>query len=167
MPLPQKPAPVSTSITGFSLKDALTTKLSASADADDQENGPAIDASIVPDEQVQKRLSEACTALGERFAEKGRPRLATAFSRVSVKLNRIGLTVPNENLQEEVERNMLDLKRDLMELSGVRCAIEFEITVEADNSFDKPVKADDKLKFLTEQNAHLTAFRKALNLDIE
>ncbi|MDL2230684.1 hypothetical protein LJB87_02705 [Alistipes sp. OttesenSCG-928-L06] len=162
-----KPAPAGASITGFSLKDALSAKASTPAEAQSEEEALAIDPTATPDEEVEKRLSEACTNIGNRFSQDGRPRLATAFSRVSVTLNRIGLIVPNENLKEEVERNMLDLKREIMEISGVKCAIEFDITVEADTSNDKPVKADDKLKFLTEQNAHLTAFRKALNLDIE
>ena len=161
-----KPAPAGASITGFSLKDALNTKTQEAANPANEEDTLGIDASAVPDEAVEKRLTEVCSTLSERFTQ-SRPRLATAFSRVSVQLNRIGLTVPNANLKEEVERNMLDLKREIMELSGVNCAIEFDITVEADPSADKPVKADDKLKFLTEQNAYLTAFRKALNLDIE
>ncbi|MCD8186449.1 MAG: hypothetical protein LUD68_08415 [Rikenellaceae bacterium] len=158
-------APAGSSLTGFSLKDALHEKSPQATDQREAEE-PAVDPSAVPDEEVEKRLTETCAGLTERFT-RSRPRLATAFSRVSVKLNRIGLTVPNANLKEEVERNMLDLKREIRELSGVQCAIEFDITVEADSSGEKPVKADDKLKFLTEQNAHLTAFRKALNLDIE
>ena len=165
--LPPKPAPTGTSITGFSLKDALSVPAASATEAPAaEEERSATDNPAVPDEETEQRLSAVCATLSERFTQ-SRPRLATAFSRVSVKGSRIGLTVPNENLKEEVERHMLDLKRELMELSDVTCAIEFDIAVEADASHDKPVKADDKLKFLSEQNAHLTAFRQALHLDIE
>ena len=165
--LPPKPAPTGTSITGFSLKDALSVPAAPATEAPAaEEERPSSDSPVVSDEETEQRLSAVCATLSERFTQ-SRPRLATAFSRVSVKGSRIGLTVPNENLKEEVERHMLDLKRELMELSDVTCAIEFDIAVEADASHDKPVKADDKLKFLSEQNAHLTAFRQALHLDIE
>jgi DNA polymerase-3 subunit gamma/tau len=156
-----------TSITGFSLTNALRTQAPDSPDPSLQPEEDSPDAGdSMSDEAIELWLTKVCSTLTERFTQ-SRPRLATAFSRVSVTRNRIGLIVPNEGLREEVLRNMLDLKREIAELSGIARPIEFDITVDADTSFDKPVKADDKLKFLTEQNPHLANFRKALNLDIE
>lgn len=116
--------------------------------------------------EAEKRLAALCPTLYERFT-RTRPRLATAFSRAEVTGCRFRLTIPNENLKEEIERNLLDLRREIRELSGVTRPVEFEIGIEAGTSFDKPVKSADKLRFLTERNPHLTALRKALDLDMD
>lgn len=155
------------SISGFSLKDVLNADTSSARQEEKAAEPEQPETSAEPDAEVEKKLAKACRTLGEQFSDMGRPRLAIAFARTTVSLNRVGLTVPNENLKEEVERNMLDLKKRLTTLAGIRCAIEFDIRVEADNSFDKPIKAEDKLKFLSDQNENLAAFRKALNLDFD
>ncbi|MDR0954152.1 MAG: DNA polymerase III subunit gamma/tau [Rikenellaceae bacterium] len=161
------PAGHGVSISGFSLRDALKTGTQTGQKEEQKETDSTSEAVQEPAEEVEKKLAKACLLLSEEFSDKGRPRLAMAFARTTVAGHRIQLTLPNENLQEEVERNSLDLKKRLLEIAAVRPPVEFDIRVEAEQAFDKPIKAEDKLKFLTEQNEHLSEFRKALNLDFD
>lgn len=150
------------SVSGLSLKEALKTEEPLEKETQMPEDQPE-----EPDETVGQKLEEACRTLEKQLLGMKRSRLALAFARTTVERNCVQLAVPNENLKKEVEHHMLDLKKQLTTLSGIRCPIEFEIRVEADTSAAKPVSPEDRLKFLAAQNEYLAAFRKALDLDIE
>jgi DNA polymerase-3 subunit gamma/tau len=156
-----KPVAESASVSGFSLKEALKAEVPSEKEAITPEDRPE-----QPDDEIEKKLTRACEQLESQLTAEKR-RLATAFARTEVEQNRIRLTVSNENLKKEVERHATDLLRRLADLSGVRQSIQFEFRVEADLSPDRPVSAEDKLKFLTTRNGHLTGLRKALDLDID
>jgi DNA polymerase-3 subunit gamma/tau len=160
---PAAPAakPAAGNVSGFSLKEAL--KAEAPPKKEEQPVGEAYEE---PYEEVEEKLAAACIDL-ERELMAGKRRVTTAFFRPTVERNRVCLSVPNENLKKEVEHHAVDLLRRLADLSGVRCAIEFDIRVETGLTPDKPVSPDDKLKFLIAQNAHLATLRKALDLDFD
>ncbi len=161
-----KPVPVSvvesTSVSGFSLKDALKAEVPPKKEEGDSEE---IDYEE-PGEEVEKKLIAGCVEL-EKELTAAKRRLATAFIRPTVERNRVCLRVPNENLKKEVESHAADLLRRLADLSKVRCPIDFEVRVEVDLTPERPVSAEDKLKFLTARNEHLTGLRRALDLDID
>ncbi len=161
-PVPSvSPVPPAAPVSGFSLKDALKAEVpSQQKEVEVLEDQPD-----EPNEAVGQKLEAACRALEKQLAEMKRSRLALAFAHTSVERNCIRLAVPNENLKKEVEHYMLDLKKQLVVLSGIRCPIEFDIRVEADTSAAKPVSPEDRLKFLAAQNEHLAAFKKALDLE--
>ena len=96
-----------------------------------------------------------------------RPRIAMALEEMVVSGNRISLDVPTETLYEEIMRNRAEILAILAEVAGVEGRIEFDVRIAEDNKARKPVKVEDKLKFLTEKNPALTALRKELNLEIE
>ena len=159
---PAAPVPPVAPVSGFSLKDALKPEEPPQMAIETPEDQPE-----EPDEAVGQKLEAACRTLEKQLSEMKRSRLALAFAHTTVERNCIRIAVPNENLKKEVEHYMLDLKKQLVALSGIRCPIEFDIRVEADTSAAKPVSPEDRLKFLAAQNEHLAAFKKALDLDIE
>jgi DNA polymerase-3 subunit gamma/tau len=96
-----------------------------------------------------------------------RPRIAMAMEEMSVERNMVSVAVPSEQLREEILRNRSEILTLLAETAGVTGSIDLNVVVRDDNTARKPVKAEDKLKFLTGRNPALTALRKELNLEIE
>lgn len=58
-------------------------------------------------------------------------------------------------------------KYRLGELSGLRVPIEFNVTIKANPKGLKPIKVEDRLRYLTDKNPLLTKLRKELELDVE
>ncbi len=173
-PAPPRPANGNgTSITGFSLKNIMNgTAAPAAETASPQAETPVSHAPVAASsaasspEEAERMLTAACRTLATDLAD-DRPRLAAALQTVNVRGNKVIFTVVTDMLQEEIDRNTIDLKRRLSELSGLGGAIEFETVIEEDTSFMKPIRPEDKLAYLGEQNPHLAQFRKSLDLDIE
>ena len=155
------------SVTGFSLKSLINgdaAAISGQEEAEQEEN--TLSEEERDDPNVEHKLAKACISLAKEL-ESHRPRLSTALNGVAVTDNMLLFRVSNDTLKEEIERNMLDLKKRLSELGGLKTAIEFVIEVVVDNSVAKPYKPEDKLIHLTEKNPSLTELRKILNLEIE
>ena len=96
-----------------------------------------------------------------------RPRFVPAFERMTIRDNVIALSVPTPELREEMLRNQTAMLMRIAELAGVTGRIELEVTVNEQIKAAKPIKPEDKIKFLTDKNPLLTEFRKALDLEME
>lgn len=125
---------------------------------------PPQDAYAEPESIDQEKIAAAIKALSTELTDE-RPRLATALSSVRVAGNVVRFGVSNDTLREEIERNMIEMKKRIAEIGDIKCRIEFEIVVEEDTSFIKPVQPEEKYKFLLEQNPELAAFRKILDMN--
>ena len=131
---------------------------------EDPENLPDADEAV--EEDVESRLQQGCELLTrELLAE--RPRLGIAFQDVSIRGNRILLKVPNESLYDEVTNHLTDIRKRLCDLGDVRSAIEFQIEISENKAGLKPIKVEDRLRYLTEKNPLVTKLRRDLDLDIE
>ncbi|MFR2859505.1 MAG: hypothetical protein ACLTCA_01330 [Alistipes ihumii] len=89
------------------------------------------------------------------------------FQDASVVGGKVLLKVPNESLYDEVMNNLTDIRKRLGELSGVRTPVDFEVVIEASREGLKPVKVEDRLRYLLQKNPLIGKLRQALDLDIE
>lgn len=96
-----------------------------------------------------------------------RPRIAMVFHEMKILGNRISLTVPTETLYEEIMRNQTEILSLLKHTTHITGRVELDVTVKEDTTIRKPIKVEDKLRYLTEQNPNLTLLRQKLELDIE
>ena len=128
-----------------------------------------------PDENAENEMAEnispdrierGCALLTAELA-KQRPRLSVVFQDASVVGGKVLLKVPNESLYDEVMNNLTDIRKRLGELSGVRTPIDFEVVIEASREGLKPVKVEDRLRYLSQKNPLIGKLRQALDLDIE
>ncbi len=133
------------------------------------------DGSDEPDENAENEMAEnispdrierGCALLTAELA-KQRPRLSVVFQDASVVGGKVLLKVPNESLYDEVMNNLTDIRKRLGELSGVRTPIDFEVVIEASREGLKPVKVEDRLRYLSQKNPLIGKLRQALDLDIE
>ena len=81
--------------------------------------------------------------------------------------NTIGLSVPTTELRDEILRSKTAMLMRIAEVAGISGRIELEITVNEQIRAARPIKLEDRVKFITEKNPLVAELRKALDLEIE
>ncbi|MEZ3441287.1 DNA polymerase III subunit gamma/tau [Alistipes sp.] len=156
---PRKPL-----ISGASLADLLALPEGA---AEPDGERPAEKAGN-PD--VDPRSTEKLENARERILnliKSRRPRFVPAFERMQFRENVIAVSVPTEELREEILRNKTAMLIRIAELAGIGGVIDLDVTVNEAIRAARPIKPEDKVKFLTEKNPLVAELRKALDLEME
>ena len=160
---PVRGARPAVSISGTSILSILNGNAAAAA-AEEEETGPAAVSGIDPEaESKMARSREAFL----RAMQQQRPRLAMAFHDMEIRGNAIAINVPNESLHDEIMRTRTEILGLMTEVAGVCGEIGLDIRVVADTGPRKPIKVEDRLRFLVEKNPELINLKKELDLDIE
>jgi DNA polymerase-3 subunit gamma/tau len=119
----------------------------------------------LPD-NIEEKIYEASQSLSESLMAT-RPRLASVLQRVTVNGNKLCVDVPNDQLREEILLNKQELQRLFIRTMGCRVVVEFDINVVVDNSFIKPVKVEEKVRYFSEKNPDFVEFCRRLKVDVE
>ena len=123
-----------------------------------------------PQVKVDPDSEAKIKAAREKFIEKidGKwPRIAVALSAMNVSGNKLSVVVPTRPLYEEIMRNRSDMLYMLADMAQIDGIIELHVEIRQDEGTRKPIKAEDKAKFLLERNPLLDMLRKSLDLDLE
>jgi len=152
------PAPY---ISGTSIASIMNAPRKAATGDEEVEKAPEI---IDPD--CETKIGRAANRFLQHLQAE-RPRIATAFREMNIEGNEVRIDVPNDSLREEILRNRHDILELLAATAGVNGVIALEVTVVEKADGLKPVKPEDKLKFLTEKNPLLAQLRKEIDLDME
>lgn len=155
-------------LSGRSILSLLNNR-QKSEDGSNPSEEPAHTAETAPEVEGEKNatlLKKAYQTLTQELLEH-RPRLGAAFEEARIEDCTVYLNVPNESLYDEVMHHLSDIQKRLCELSGVRLSVDFKIAIAESTKPLKPIKAEDRLQYLTEKNPLLTKLRQTLDLDIE
>ena len=126
---------------------------------------PVVETTAIDPESESKIISHKDRFIRNLGSE--RPRIAMAFHEMRVTGNHITLTVPTEALYEEIMRNRTEILTLLTELADIRGALDLEVIVREESGARKPIRVEDKLRYLTEQNSTLSFLRQKLDMEIE
>ena len=125
-------------------------------------------------EPATTEIDPECTAKLERGREtilslisERRPRFVPVFEQMAFHGNTIGLSVPTQELRDEILRSKTAMLMRIAEVTGITGRIELEITVNEQIRAARPIKLEDRVKFITEKNPLVAELRKALDLEIE
>ncbi len=118
------------------------------------------------DPDSERKIRNATDGFIHRL-ERVRPRIAMAFGKMQVEGNKIKVEVPNESLREEILRYRSEILTLLIEVAALTGGAELEVKVTEQVTDLKPIRVEDRLKFLTEKNPLLTTLRKKMDLDME
>ncbi len=153
-----------TILSGNSISDILNAAPKGAQDLPaGEEEAPAVE---VVDPDSESKINTA----REQFLDQvhsHRPRIAMALDEMKVSGNVVSVSVPSEQLREEILRNRTEILTTLTDVAGIVGRVDLVVEVSNDTSVRKPIKAEDKLRHLLERNPALALLRKGLNLEIE
>lgn len=118
------------------------------------------------DPESEPKISRSAERFNKRL-KADRPRFAMAFADMTVKGNCVTVIVPSAGLEEEILRNRTEILTLMADVAEVTGSIELDIQVVEKLTGVRPIKVEDRLKYLTEKNPLLTKLRKDMDLDIE
>ena len=172
-PAPAKPA-VQTApaparrplISGASLSELLA---SAGSDPDEElSDGETPDEAevVTVDPECAEKLEHARSRILNLIKEK-RPRFVPAFELMTFRDNTISVSVPTTELREEILRSKTGMLMRIAELAGIEGMIELEVIVNEEIRAVRPIKLEDRVRYITEKNPLVAELRKALDLEVE
>lgn len=172
-PAPAKPAvqtapsPARRSlISGASLSELLA---SAGSDPDEElSDGETPDEAevVTVDPECAEKLEHARSRILNLIKEK-RPRFVPAFELMTFRDNTISVSVPTTELREEILRSKTGMLMRIAELAGIEGIIELEVVVNEEIRAVRPIKLEDRVRYITEKNPLVAELRKALDLEVE
>ena len=167
--LPVQPAPEMKRrplISGASLSELLA---SAGGDPDEEPSDGE-----TPDEPETVRIDPDCAEKLEHargrilnLIKEKRPRFVPAFELMAFRDNTISVSVPTTELREEILRSKTGMLMRIAELAGIEGMIELEVTVNEEIRAARPIKLEDRVRYITEKNPLVAELRKALDLEVE
>ena len=152
-------------ISGTSLSELLSTG-GASQSVDQESEKAARTTDIVIDPASESKLTKARDEILKLIRER-RPRFVQVFEEMRFQGNTIAVSVPTSELREEILRSKTAMLMRIAELAGINGALELEVKVNEEIRAARPIKLEDRVKYMTDKNPLLTEFRKALDLEVE
>ena len=125
-------------------------------------------------EPASMEVDPECTAKLERCREQilalirsRRPRFVAAFEQMTFHDQTIQVRVPTQELHDEILRSRTAMLLRIAQMAGITGRIELEVTVDEQIRAKRPIRLEDRLKYLTEKNPQLAELRRALDLEVE
>ncbi len=152
-------------ISGTSLSELLA---SASGDPDEEsaEDELSEPEAVAIDPECERKLVRSREKILNLIKER-RPRFVPAFELMTVRDNKISLSVPTSELREEILRSKTGMLMRIAELADITGAIELEVVVNEQIRAARPIKLEDRVKHMTEKNPLIAELRQALDLEVE
>ena len=153
-------------ISGASLSELLA---SAGSDPDEElSDGETPDEAevVTVDPECAEKLEHARSRILNLIKEK-RPRFVPAFELMTFRDNTISVSVPTSELREEILRSKTGMLMRIAELAGIDGMIELEVIVNEEIRAVRPIKLEDRVRYITEKNPLVAELRKALDLEVE
>lgn len=163
-PAPARPRSL---VSGTSLSEllapAVAEKPTTESEKDEQSDVPSVPEI---DPHSAEKLEQARPQLMQLVRER-RPRFVQVFEGMELHDNVIAISVPTSELCDEIQRMRTSMLTQFAQLAGVDGRIELEITVNEQIRAARPIKLEDRVKYITEKNPLVNELRKALDLEIE
>ena len=126
----------------------------------------AVTAAPVIDPASAEKLEAARDRILQLIRER-RPRFVAAFELMTVRGNTLSVSVPTTELRDEILRSRTAMLTRIARLAGIEGTLELEVTVNEQVRATRPIRLEDRVKYLTEKNPLVAELRKALDLEVE
>ena len=161
---PDKPtAPRRSALAGLSLSELLNSTTTLVEQAEEKKKSAA---DVVIDPQSEWKLNENRQKIVDDILQE-RPRFVVAFESMQIEGHTIKLEVPSQTLYEEIMRSKTEILMQMARAAGVEGMLEMEITINEEIKATRPIKLEDRIKFMTEKNPLLLELKKALDMEYE
>ena len=95
------------------------------------------------------------------------PRFAPTFEQMTLENSTIRLSVPSRELHDEILRNKTLLLTGIARVAKVNGSIELEVAINEQLRAARPIKLEDRVKFLSDKNPLLNELRRQLDMEVE
>lgn len=160
---PQPTSASRTSVSGLSIADLM--RGAANVPKDDEET--SVDSNDIT---IDARSEEKITAVKDRVIKdilEERPRFVVAFESMQVEGHRIKVEVPTSQLYEEIMRSKTEILMQIAQTAGVTGMLELDIKINEQIKASRPIKLEDRIKFMTERNENILELKRLLDMDYE
>ena len=116
------------------------------------------------------KCEEKLNAARERilnYISHERPRFVPSFEQMTISNFTIGISVPTQELHDEIVRNQTALLTAIAREAGIEGKIDLEVTVNEQIRAARPFRLEDRLRYMTEKNPLLVELKEALGLEFE
>ena len=160
---PQSASVSRTSVSGLSIADLM--RGAANVPKDDEET--SVDSNDIT---IDARSEEKITAVKDRVIKdilEERPRFVVAFESMQIEGHRIKVEVPTSQLYEEIMRSKTEILMQIAQTAGVTGMLELDIKINEQIKASRPIKLEDRIKFMTERNENILVLKRLLDMDYE
>ena len=119
---------------------------------------------------IDARSEAKVNAVKERVIKdilQERPRFVVAFENMQVEGHRIKVEVPTTQLYEEIMRSKTEVLMQIAQTAGVTGMLELVIKINEQIRASRPIKLEDRIKFMTERNENILELKRLLDMDYE
>ena len=120
----------------------------------------------VIDPNSEQKLRVAATAI-LAMVRVERPRFYPSFERMELVGNEIRISVPSHELHDEIMRNRTALLLQIARKASVEGALELVVSINEEIRAEKPIKLEDRVRYMAERCPRLGTLRTALDMEVE
>jgi DNA polymerase-3 subunit gamma/tau len=160
---PQATSSARTSVSGLSIADLM--RGAANVPKDDEET--SVDSNDIT---IDARSEEKITAVKDRVIKdilEERPRFVVAFESMQIDGHRIKVEVPTSQLYEEIMRSKTEILMQIAQTAGVTGMLVLDIKINEQIKASRPIKLEDRIKYMTERNENILELKRLLDMDYE
>ncbi len=96
-----------------------------------------------------------------------RPRFIVAFEAMQVAGHTITVEVPSQTLYEEIMRSKTELLYAIARTADINGALELEVKINEQIKVSRPIKLEDRIKYMTEHHPSLLKLKQVLDMEYE
>ena len=164
----QQPAPAPqhrrSALSGLSIASLMNSAGEQSQQP--QGDKPEAAAPVEIDPQSQQKI-EACREQIIRRILEERPRFIVAFESMRAEGHVIRAEVPSRTLYEEIMRSKTEVLLLIARTAGVSGSLDLRIDINEQTKAARPIKLEDRIKFMTEKNALILELKRELDMEYE
>jgi DNA polymerase-3 subunit gamma/tau len=160
---PQSASPTRSGVSGLSIADLMRGAANIPKD-DDKTSTESSEVTI------DARSEEKINAVKDRVIKdilEERPRFVVAFESMQVEGHRIKVEVPTSQLYEEIMRSKTEILMQIAQTAGVTGMLVLDIKINEQIKASRPIKLEDRIKYMTERNENILELKRLLDMDYE
>ena len=163
----QAPRARHSAVSGMSIASLMSSAAAPSAapvvDKKDNDRGAAV---TDVDPESESKIERCRDRIIHGISEE-RPRFVVAFESMRVAGNVISVEVPSSTLCEEILRAKTEILLFVARTAGVMGRLDLKVRVNEAVKASRPIKLEDRIRYMTEKNAALLELKKALDMEYE
>ena len=121
---------------------------------------------VVYDSQSEEKIAAHREEIIAKVLEE-RPRFIVAFEAMKVAAHTITVEVPSQTLYEEIMRSKTEILYSIARIAQINGALELEVKINEQIKASRPIKLEDKIKYMTEHHPTLLKLKNVLDMEYE